>query len=216
MKIQLLNSSKLKIIFNKSDLDENNISLHSFLSGSLISQKFIKSIIEIAYEDFGFFLENNIFLYEIFSFDFSEFIIIVSKNSVNNSFSCNPKKLSSLKLTDTFSENSNLEYSSFKFNRHEILKNKNLFLFFNEFEDFLLFSEYIKNSITFKNINSILYKYENTFLLEITTANLLPTELKSFLSFVSEAKTLSCISDLTPIKFKEFAEILRSENALNL
>ena len=74
MKIQLINSSKLKIIFNKSDLDESNISLHSFLSGSLISQKFIKSIIEIAYEDFGFSVENNNFLYEIFCFDFSVFI----------------------------------------------------------------------------------------------------------------------------------------------
>ena len=52
MKIQMINPSKLKIIFNLDDLEENNISLHSFLSGSESSKKFLKAIIEIAEEDF--------------------------------------------------------------------------------------------------------------------------------------------------------------------
>ncbi len=216
MQIQLLNSSKLKIIFNKFDLDENNISIHSFLSGSTNSQKFIKAIIEIAYEDFGFSLENNDFLYEIYCFDFSEFIIIVSKNSDNLSLSYNPQNDLYYEKSNISRDNSITKPFSFKFKHNELLKNQNLFFIFNKFEEFLEFSEYIRNSIKFKNINSSLYEYHNIFLLEIETSNLLVNELTILLSITLEAKTNSNVSYLTLTKFKEFAEIICSENALNL
>lgn len=217
MKIQLLNSSKLKIFLNKTDLDENNISLHSFLSGSLNSQKFIKAIMEIAYEDLNFKLENNNYIYEIYCFDFSEFIIIVSNNTDINKDSYIPQNTQYCDSNDFSRENSFTEnFSSFKFDNNKLLENQNLFFFFNNFEEFFNFSEYIKNSIKFKNINSFLYKYKNIFLLEIITSNLLPAELALFQSVLLESKTNSYPSRLTLIRFKEFAEVLLSENALNL
>ena len=198
MKIQLLNSSKFKITFNKIDLDENNISVHNFLSNGLNSQKFIKAIIEIAFEDFGFKMENNDFVYEIYCFDFSEFIIIVYNNiDVDN--------------VSYISQN-----FSFKFNNNKLLKNENLFFFFNKFEDFLNFSEYIKNSLKFKNISSFLYKHNDIFLLEIITSNLQSTELAIFQTILLETKNSYLPCNLTVIRFKEFAEVLFSENALNL
>ena len=53
MKLQLIHPSKLKIIFDLQDLKENEISLHSFLSGSKKSKTFLKAILELANEDFG-------------------------------------------------------------------------------------------------------------------------------------------------------------------
>ncbi len=216
MKIQLLNSSKLKIIFNKIDLDENNISLHSFLSNSLNSQKFIKAIIEIAYEDLGFKTNFNNYIYEIYCFNFSEFIIIVSSNININKDSYIPQSMLYCTKDNSSRESGVTQNFSFKFDNNKLLENKNLFFFFNNFEDFLIFSQYIKNSIKFKNINSILYKYDNIFLLEISTSNLLENELTLLLYTTLEVKTNSNISYLTLTKFKEFAEIIYPENALNL
>ena len=78
MKIQIITPSKLKILFNLNDLEENNISLHSFLSGSESSQKFLKAILEIAEEDLNIEIFKNKISYETFCLNYSEFIIIVS------------------------------------------------------------------------------------------------------------------------------------------
>lgn len=206
MKIQVLNSSKFKIFLNKSDLDENHISVHSFLSGSINSQKFIQAIIEIAYEDFGLKINNNKFIYEIFCFDFSNFIIIISSN----------KEIYPFPQSNSLRETSITNNLNFKFNNNKLLESKNLLFFFNDFEEFLTFSEYIKNSIKLKNINSSLYEYNHIFLLEIITSDLLINELKAFLSITSEYNLKSLSSNLTLIRFKEFAKTIYSKNALNL
>lgn len=216
MKIQLINSSKFKITFNKIDLDENNISVHNFLSNSSDSKKFIKAIIEIAYEDFGIKMKYDNFIYEIYCLNFSEFIIIVSNSieAYKNSYLPNTILFSNKNdFSREFDITSNF---SFKFDDNKLFKKQNLYFFFNNFEDFLSFSEYIKNSINFKNINSSLYEYNNVFLLEIITSNLLISELKSFLSVLLEYKPNSFHSMLTLIRFKEFAKVLYSENAIKL
>lgn len=216
MKIQLLNSSKFKITFNKIDLDENNISIHNFLSNSSNSQKFIKAIIEIAYEDFGLKMENNNFIYEIYCFNFSEFIMIVSNNIDVFKNSYIPQDILSFNKDNFSREIALTQNFSFKFDDNKLLKKPNLYFFFNNYEDFLSFSEYIKNSIKFKNISSNLYEYNNIFLLEIITSNLLPSELAVLQSILLESSINSYLYNLTLIRFKEFAEVLYSENALNL
>lgn len=216
MKIQLINSSKLKIFFNKIDLAENNISVHNFLSRSQISQNFINAIIEIAYEDFGFDIKDNNFAYEIFCFDLTDFIIIVSKELDTVTEQHPLLYRSDHKQINTFIDNNINGHLSFKFSQNKLFKNENLFFFFDNFEDFLNFSVYLKNSMNLKNINSILYKYNNIFLLEIITSNLLENELNILLFNSLEAKTNSHMSTLGLIRFKEFAEILIYENALNL
>lgn len=216
MKIQLLNTSKLQITFTKNDLDENNISLHEFLAGNKSSLDFLKAIIEIANEDFGFSSKNNDFLYEIFCFDFSEFVIIVSANNDNNLFSYIPQKSSYYNTENISRDTDNSKLPSFKFINNKLSKCGNLIFFFNSLEDFLEFSNYIKCYINSFNITSFLYKYQNIFLLEITTSNLSPDKLDKLLSALLEAKTNSYVSELTLIRFKEFAELLISDNALNL
>lgn len=205
MKIQIINPSKLKILLNLQDLEENNITLHSFLSGSKNSKIFLKAIIEIAEEDLGIKSFDNDFCYETFCYDFSEFVIIVSL------------------LRDNVSSST----SSFNFIGNQLSKSnldkKNLLYYFFNMNDFLEFSDYIKNNIDFK-INSLLYKYENIFFLELDISNLSCKEFEKLSLILSETSNYfvlkntnsSNIYKVIIARFKEFGELLISDNALNL
>lgn len=182
MKIQIITPSKLKILFNLNDLEENNISLHSFLSGSESSQKFLKAILEIAEEDLNIEIFKNKISYETFCLNYSEFIIIVSlsKYILNN------------------------------YNKQKI------YYYFSNINDFLDFSDYIKNSIDFY-INSSLYKYNEIFILEIDFFKLSYIESNKLSFLLSETPNLFSfnLSDITSIRLKEFSKLLISKNALN-
>ena len=79
MKLEKINETKLKIIFDSHELEENNISVHSFLSNSLESQKLFLAILDIANEDLGFDTINSRISYEAISFDNKQFIIFSYK-----------------------------------------------------------------------------------------------------------------------------------------
>ena len=182
MKIQIINPSKLKILFNLNDLEENNISLHSFLSGSKSSQNFLKAIFEIAEEDLNIKLSKNEITYETYCLNYSEFIIIVSlsKYLVNNS------------------------------------KDFNLYYYFFDINDFLDFSNYIRNSIDFK-INSSLYKYKDIFMLEIDLLGLSYLDSNKVRHILSEMPNSFVFntSSIVIARLKEFSEFLILKDALN-
>ena len=52
MKIEKINENKIKIMFDSKELEENHISLHSFLSNSIEAQKLFLAILDIADEEF--------------------------------------------------------------------------------------------------------------------------------------------------------------------
>ena len=49
MKIEKLNENKLKIMFDYTELEENNISIHSFLANSKQTQEFFLAILNILF-----------------------------------------------------------------------------------------------------------------------------------------------------------------------
>ena len=108
MKIQMIAPFKIKILFNLQDLEENNITLHSFLSGSENTKIFLNAILEIAKEDFGLKPFKDNFTYETFSYDYHEFIVIFS---IQKYINCN---IISQKLFYYFFTMDNfLEFSNF-------------------------------------------------------------------------------------------------------
>lgn len=220
MKIQLLNQSKLKVIFSLRDLEENDISLHAFLSGSKKSIDFIKAVIEIAHEDFDFCLDNKNFSYETFCFSYEEFIIIVSPEENSNILTYPFNCISNESSKNTLREPSVPNNSSFNFIDNQLsnylFKNKNIYYCFNSLEDFFDFSNYTKSFLKFFTLKSFLYEYKNILLLEIQTTNLSCLELKKLFLFFSEIKTSSSLSELVITHFKEFSNLLISDNALNL
>ena len=81
MKIEKVNENKIKISFDYSELEENNISVHSFLSNSYSTQKLFLAILDIANEEFGFNAKNCKISYETISFDNKEFLVIITKST---------------------------------------------------------------------------------------------------------------------------------------
>ena len=81
MKFEIINTNKFKVIFDITELEKNNISLHSFLSNSEEAKKFISSIINIIISDFniGNFSDNlSQIRYDIISYKNKIFIIYIS------------------------------------------------------------------------------------------------------------------------------------------
>lgn len=208
MKLQLIHPSKLKIIFDLQDLKENEISLHSFLSGSKKSKTFLKAILEIANEDFGInFLKQELY-YETFCFNYSEFIILISAK-------CTTEELHNDTLSFNFIDDKLSNYN---------LHCENLIYFFPSFENFLDFSNYLKMTLPKLKIYSTLFEYNQIFLLEIDISLLSTYEYNFLLAILSETtkpycinkKDYSYISKLAIAHFKEFGNKLITNNALDL
>ena len=60
MKIELLNENKLKITFTCIELSKNEISLHTFLSSTSLSNSFIDALISIAKNKLNFKVWNEV------------------------------------------------------------------------------------------------------------------------------------------------------------
>ena len=84
MTIEKINKNKIKIIFYIKELEENNISLHSFLSNSEEYKKMFFAILELANEEFGFNFQSNSITSDTISLNNKKFIIFVTSNTLNS------------------------------------------------------------------------------------------------------------------------------------
>lgn len=131
MKIKLLDENNLKIIFDYKELEENNISVHSFLSNSKQAQDFLLAILNIANEDFGFNITNNNLSYETFSFKNIFFIILITKlnkysSNFDNTFFYKLRDINDLldfcDILNTILPNINFKSSLYQYNNLYFLK----------------------------------------------------------------------------------------------
>ena len=58
MKIEKINENKIRITFNHSYLQENNVDIHSFMSNSLESQSLFLNLLDEAEREIGFITDN--------------------------------------------------------------------------------------------------------------------------------------------------------------
>ncbi len=192
MKIEKLNENKIKIIFNYKELEENNISVHSFLSNSIESQKLFWAILDIAHEDLGFDISNSKISYETLSYDNKNFVIYVTKN-IDSSFS--------------FSENDLLN-----FQRNNI---PNVLLYkFENINDIFSFCDFIKKVFSPINFNSSLHKYNDSYFIKIDAQNLNFNKKKKLIYTLIEFNDYLKVSNLSLLRFEEFSEILIKDNAI--
>ena len=145
MKINLLNKNKIKIMFDYKELEENNISVHSFLSTPLEKQSFFTAILDIAREDFGFEYTSFPIFYEIISFNNKYFIVFVKKTTEDQNLIHNS------------------EYSS--------TYTKTLFFKFNDLDTVFSFCNNLKILFPELKFDSNLYKYENNLYYAIRQVN---------------------------------------------
>lgn len=214
MKIEKINDNKIKIMFDSKELEENNITVHSFLSNSIESQKLFLAILDIANEDFGFDISNSLISCETISFSNQNFVVIVTKtlNNICTDFQGNSKEIS------------NSNKSSFNFIGDNLLKSKinanvfpDMLLYsFDNINDVFAFSDYLNNIIQTENISSFFYKYNNCFFIKINLENLDSKFKNTLISILSEYKENLILSPLAIAKFEEFSTILINNNALKI
>lgn len=190
MKIEMVDNNKLKIMFDYIELEENNISIHSFLSNSTEAQNFFLAILDIANEDLGFNKAKSNLSYETISFDNKFFVIIVTKdNTPSNS-----------QLLEE--NNSNI---------------KNEFLYkLRDINELFNFCDSLKLILPLLNFNSSLYQYKDLYFLKINLENLSNAEKEKIILLISEFKNDLNFSDLTLTKFNEFAEVIIENNAIQV
>ena len=178
MIIEKINNNKIKIEFSLDELEKYNISIHSFLSSSIDSQKFINSLLDIAKDEFNFNKENNPFILETISFNNNKFTI----------------------------------FATISINKYQI---KNcIILQFENYNDLIHFSNYIKNSIPLFNLSNSLYKYNNHFYLKISFKTLTMTERTSYFYFISEYLNNINLSELCIDLLLEYSELIIEHNAI--
>lgn len=223
MRLEKLNENKLKIIFDAKELEENNISVHSFLSNSIESQKLFLAILEIANEDLGFDAQNSKLTYEAFSFNNMNFVIFITKSGLP-SFYNNLSNLDFEKYNDipfsirdiNPSNTSGFNFSEESFCNTSAKSNKfqSLIYFFDSIEDFFEFSDFFKSLFTIPNLKNSLYQYNDIFFIEIETDNLSSQEFSSILANISEIKNSYFLTELAKAKFKEYSNLLLKDNAI--
>ena len=206
MKIEKLNENKIKIIFDYKELEENNISVHSFLSNSIESQKLFWAILDIANEDLDFDIKNSKISYEVLSFDNKSFVVFVTKsNSISKSIDTTQKNCST---------------SHFDFYGNKLLKTSqtetsNIILYrFIYIVDVFSFCDFINSKLSNFKINSSLYKYNNMFFIKINIEGLTIKEREYFISIVSEFKNSLKLSDLSIRRLDEYSDVLIKDNAI--
>lgn len=79
MQIEKVNNYKIKVILNKNDLEKNNIDLNTFMANSLESQELFLDILDLAEEEFNFYVDNSKLVIECISLSNHVFIFTITK-----------------------------------------------------------------------------------------------------------------------------------------
>jgi len=171
MKIQKISETKTRVIFDYRELEENNISVHSFLSNSEETKKLINSIINIVNEELNFCDDIDEIKYDIISFCNKVFIIMLSKNvelqknkNSNFAFFRFEKLEEAYNLIDLlknyFNSLNKISYSLYKLSQYYYIKYDISCLNANEKKSFISTISEFNSPILLDSI-SIAYFHEN-------------------------------------------------------
>ncbi len=189
MKIEKINENKLKIMFDYTELEENNISIHSFLANSIETQDFFLAILDIANEDLNFKPNNNL-SYETISFGNKFFVIFVTKFEDSNS---------------TFEQIINLSKKEKSFLLYKL----------QSIDEVFSFCDILKTILpSIQNLKSSLYEYEKKYFLKLNLKNLDQSTKEKIPLLISEFRNSLNLSDLSLLRFEEFSSLLIKDTAM--
>lgn len=194
MKIEKLNENRIRITFNHSDLQKNNIDLHSFMSNSIESQSLFLSMLDEAEREVGFVTDNYKLCIEAIALSNGTFIITVTR--------IEKEVLKSTRVQAHRKTN--------------VAKNDLLIYHFASFDDFCNFQNFLTISLpqlieSLSGTNS-LYQYQGNFFFILQNLDALYIDTIS--SAISEFASLVESSDLILHKIKECGKLV-TENVLH-
>lgn len=217
MRIEKLNDDKLKIMFNSEELEENNITVHSFLSGSNEAQKLFLAILDIADEEFGFDIKNCNISSETISFGNKDFVIFITKKNLQKPItSQSASKISSYNLLDFIDYNHTKSGNFLSFlpplNSEDDIEK--IIYKFETIEEVFQFCKYANFELTVNNLNNSLYKYNNSFFIIIDIKKLSATKKQLVISVLSEYKDYIYLSPLAYAKLIEHSNLILENKAI--
>lgn len=192
MKIEKINENKIKVTVNNSDLEKNNLDIHSFMSNSIESQCLFLGILDKAEREIGFDTDNYKLSIEALALSNGNFIITVTR--------INKENLKS-KRVQAYRKSNNL-------NKQKIIYH------FSNFDDFCNFTNFL--SISSPNLmkqitpTQLLYKYDNSFFFILNNIN--NESIHQITSIISEFANLIENSDLIFNKIKEYGVLISSNS----
>ncbi len=216
MRIEKLNDNKLKISFTSKELEENNITVHSFLAGSNEAQKLFIALLDIANEEFGFDIKNCNISSETISFDNKDFVIFVTKKLQTSMSTEISSKISPYNLLELIDYNHTENINSLSFMPPLEIENEidRIIYKFDAIEDVFLFSEYANLELPIKTLNNSLYKYNNSFFIIIDIKKLTNFQKQLVITILSEYKNYIYLSPLAYAKLMEYSILILENHAI--
>lgn len=218
MKIEKVSDNRIKIMFDSNELEENNISVHSFLANSENTKKLFMAILDIADEEFGFNVKNCKINYETISFDNKKFVIIITKSLCSTKKISNTSPYNLLEICNQINsdfETETTSNSSTNCHIYNIPKKQDiLFYRFNSMEDLCCFCTYLGTICLEINFDNSLYQYGNKYFLQINLEKMNTLERTAITSIMSEYTDSIALSELAILKFNEICDIIIQNNAI--
>lgn len=214
MRIEKLNNNKIKISFTSKELEENNITVHSFLAGSNEAQKLFIALLDIANEEFGFDIKNCNISSETISFDNKDFVIFVTKKLQTSTNTESSNKISPYNLLELINYNYTENSNSLSFippSENEFYK---IIYKFDTIEEVFLFSEYANLEVPIKTLNNSLYKYNDSFFIIIDIKKLTDFQKQLVITILSEYKNYIYLSPLAYTKLLEHSILILENQAI--
>lgn len=201
MKIEKLTEDKIRIIVNPSDLELENLDVHSIMTKAIERQGFFIHMLEKAKDEVGFNTDGCRLLIEAFSTSDDILVFTITKYENTSNKILNPNKVG-LKV-----KRKSLNIT----NKQALYKLKN-------FDEFCDFCECINNEYKFDikklSKNTYLYLYNNTYYLFMKNISIDNIALKNFYSIASEFLIPVHYSNNFESKLLEHGKLIIKGNAI--
>ena len=196
MKIEKITENKIRIILSLSDLEEEHIDLHSFMSNSAESQALFCSLLSKAEKEVGFHTKDYKLMIEAIAIPEGNFILTITRL---------PEKEQSKRQV--------------KIKRKTSTVNEGLVIYsFNSFDDYCEFCKYLslhlksENYLKLKKVSLCLYNSKYYLCIHINKSNL--PIVKAINCEISEFGNSVNNPDLFERKLLEYGKVIFKTNAI--
>lgn len=201
MKIEKLNDNKIRITLNLTDLEENHIDFHTFMSNSIESQKIFLDMLDKAEKEVGFVTDDYRVMIEALAMSDGNFVLTVTRFE---------------------SERTNTTYRKKKVNikrKVNEIDNKKAIYCFNTFDEYCSFCNFLNNNIL-KHMNDFadsmsLFEYNSKYYLVISNIHINTNLLKTFCSSITEFASFIEEANLFENKLLEYGNLIMKDNAID-
>ena len=185
MRMEKINSNKLKIILSINELEDEKIDYHSFMAGSEKSKNIISNLLYIAKDELGFDIQDCNIEIEKFEITQGNFILTITK------FQKSEKK-PKVKRKQFDIQN---DYCIYEFSNLS-----------NYYDFIIFFKNYFKKIYKSFIKNSEIYCSTNKYILIVNCSELSPIDSKIFNTVILEFANFKSTSKTLISKIREFYE----------